>query len=41
MIAEIFNHGKLDPTVIIGGRLNRNKINAAYGLSSIMISEAR
>ena len=40
MIAEIFNSGKLDPTVIIGGRLNRNKINATYGLSSIMISEA-
>ena len=40
MIAEIFNHGKLDPTVIIGGRLNRNKTNATYGLSSIMISEA-
>lgn len=40
MIAEIFNHGKLDPTVIIGGRLNRNKANATYGLSSIMISEA-
>lgn len=40
MIAEIFNHAKLDPTVIIGGRLNRNKTNATYGLSSIMISEA-
>jgi len=40
MIAEIFYYGKLDPTVIIGGRLNRNKTNATYGLSSIMISEA-
>ena len=40
MIAEIFYYGKLDPTVIIGGRLNRNKVNATYGLSSIMISEA-
>jgi UDP-N-acetylmuramate--alanine ligase len=40
MIAEIFNYAKMDPTVIIGGRLNRNKTNVSYGLSSIMISEA-
>jgi UDP-N-acetylmuramate--alanine ligase len=40
MIAEVFNYAKCDPTVIIGGRLNRNKANASYGLSLFMISEA-
>ncbi|MDY6821610.1 MAG: UDP-N-acetylmuramate--L-alanine ligase [Deferribacterota bacterium] len=40
LIAEIFSYNNLDPTVIIGGRLARNKTNASYGTSSIMISEA-
>jgi UDP-N-acetylmuramate--alanine ligase len=40
MIAEIFNVGGLNPTVIIGGRLNRNENNAIVGKSDIMVSEA-
>jgi len=40
MIAEIFNCAKLDPTVIIGGRLRKSKASASYGLSNLMICEA-
>ncbi|MEF3255200.1 MAG: UDP-N-acetylmuramate--L-alanine ligase [Deferribacterales bacterium] len=40
MVAEIFNAADLQPTVVIGGRLNRNENNAIVGKSEIMISEA-
>lgn len=40
MIAEIFNAAGLNPTVVIGGRLNRNENNAIVGKSDIMVSEA-
>jgi UDP-N-acetylmuramate--alanine ligase len=40
MIAEIFNAADLNPTVVIGGRLNRNQNNAIVGKSGIMVSEA-
>ncbi|MGB9731959.1 UDP-N-acetylmuramate--L-alanine ligase [Calditerrivibrio nitroreducens] len=40
MIAEIFNAGGLNPTVVIGGRLNRNENNAIVGKSDIMVAEA-
>jgi len=40
MIAEIFNAADLNPTVVIGGRLNRNQNNAIVGKGGIMVSEA-
>jgi UDP-N-acetylmuramate--alanine ligase len=40
MIAEIFKAADLDPTIVIGGRLNSENNNASLGKSSIMISEA-
>ena len=40
MIAEIFKTADLDPTIVIGGRLNSENNNASLGKSSIMISEA-
>ncbi|MCX8084512.1 MAG: UDP-N-acetylmuramate--L-alanine ligase [Calditerrivibrio sp.] len=40
MIAEIFNTAGLNPTVVIGGRLNRNENNAVVGKSDYMVSEA-
>ncbi len=40
MVAEIFNHAELDPTVVIGGRLNKCDTNAALGSSQILIAEA-
>lgn len=40
MIAEIFNAAGLNPTVVIGGRLNRNENNAIVGKSDIMVAEA-
>lgn len=40
MVAEIFNHAELDPTVVIGGRLNKCETNAALGSSQILIAEA-
>lgn len=40
MVAEIVKAAKLDPTVLIGGRLNSTNNNASYGKSNIMIAEA-
>lgn len=40
MIAEIFNKAELDPTVVVGGILNRRASNALKGNSNIMIAEA-
>lgn len=40
MVAEIFNHAELDPTVVIGGRLNRCDTNATLGRGQILIAEA-
>lgn len=40
MIAEIFKEAKLDPTIVIGGRLNSENNNSSLGKGDIMISEA-
>lgn len=40
MLAEIFKEAELDPTIVIGGRLNSGDNNASLGKSLIMISEA-
>ncbi len=40
MIAEIVQCAELDPTIIIGGRLNSIDNNAALGKSNIMVAEA-
>lgn len=40
MIAEIVKEAGLDPTILIGGRLNSNDNNAAFGKSNIMVAEA-
>lgn len=40
MVAEIIKAGKLDPTILIGGRLNSTNNNASCGLSNIMVAEA-
>lgn len=40
MLAEIFKAAELDPTIVIGGRLNSEDNNASLGKSLIMISEA-
>lgn len=40
MVAEIFNKAKVDPTVVVGGILNKRDSNALKGNSNIMIAEA-
>lgn len=40
MIAEIVKEAELDPTILIGGRLNSTDNNAAFGNSNIMVAEA-
>ncbi len=40
MISELTNDAGLDPTILIGGRLNSIDSNVAYGKSNIMIAEA-
>lgn len=40
MIGEILFSGNYDPTVVIGGRLNRDYNNALLGKSEFMVSEA-
>lgn len=40
MVAEIVKAAKLDPTVLIGGRLNSTNNNARFGSSNIMVAEA-
>jgi UDP-N-acetylmuramate--alanine ligase len=40
MLAEIMNKGGMDPTYVIGGRINSLKQNAKLGKSKIMIVEA-
>ncbi|WP_026836455.1 UDP-N-acetylmuramate--L-alanine ligase [Limisalsivibrio acetivorans] len=40
MVAEIFNRAELDPTIIVGGILNRGDSNAAFGKGHIVIAEA-
>ena len=40
MIAEIVKAAKLDPTILIGGRLNSTNNNASFGKSNIMVAEA-
>ncbi len=40
MISELTNDAGLDPTILIGGRLNSIDSNVAYGKSHIMIAEA-
>ncbi len=40
MMAEIVKAAGLDPTILIGGRLNSTDNNAALGKSNIMVAEA-
>ncbi len=40
MMAEIVKEAKLDPTILIGGKLNSIGNNAALGKSNIMVAEA-
>lgn len=40
MVAEIVKAAKLDPTVLIGGRLNSTNNNARFGAGNIMVAEA-
>ncbi|MAS00223.1 MAG: UDP-N-acetylmuramate--L-alanine ligase, partial [Nitrosomonadales bacterium] len=40
LIASILSEGKLDPTYVIGGRLNSMNANAKLGGSDLMIVEA-
>lgn len=40
MIAEIVKDAGMDPTILIGGRLNSTNNNAALGKSNIMVAEA-
>jgi len=40
MIGEILYYADFDPTVVIGGRLNRDYNNALVGKSEFMVSEA-
>ncbi|MBQ3033394.1 MAG: UDP-N-acetylmuramate--L-alanine ligase [Deferribacterales bacterium] len=40
MMAEIVQAAKLDPTILIGGKLNSTHNNAALGKSNIMVAEA-
>jgi len=40
LIAEVMNVGKLDPTVIVGGRIKGLNSNARLGKSDILVAEA-
>lgn len=40
MLAEIMNYGGIDPTYVIGGRINSLRQNAKLGKSNVMIVEA-
>ena len=40
MIGHIFNRAELDPTVVVGGIVNKMASNAKLGASNIMIAEA-
>jgi len=40
LIASILSEGKLDPTYVVGGRINSMKANAKLGGSDLMIVEA-
>ena len=40
LIASILTEGKLDPTYVIGGRLNSMNMNAKLGSSDLMVVEA-
>ncbi len=40
MIAQVLDHGGLDPTVVIGGRLARIDSNAKLGKGEFMVAEA-
>jgi len=40
MISEILKDALLDPTILIGGKLNSTNNNVAYGSSNIMVAEA-
>jgi UDP-N-acetylmuramate--alanine ligase len=40
MVAEILNHAKLDPTVVVGGILNTKDTNATLGSGDMIVAEA-
>jgi len=40
LVGHIFNKAKLDPTVVVGGIVNKMETNATLGSSNVMIAEA-
>ena len=40
MIAEVLGRGRLDPTVVIGGRVGKLRSGAKLGNGEIMVAEA-
>lgn len=40
MVAEILNHAKLDPTIVVGGILNTKDTNASLGSGNVIVAEA-
>ena len=40
LIATVLEHGGFDPTVVIGGRLNKTNTNAALGSGEFLVAEA-
>jgi UDP-N-acetylmuramate--alanine ligase len=40
LVSEILIEGKIDPTIIIGGKLKRLGTNARYGLGTFLVAEA-
>lgn len=40
LIAAILEHGDIDPTVVIGGRLNKTNTNALLGSGDFLVAEA-
>lgn len=40
IVAAILNHGKLDPTVVIGGILKNSETNSLHGQGNFMVVEA-
>jgi len=40
LVASVLEHGKLDPTIVIGGKLIRTNTNAVLGTGDFLVAEA-
>ncbi len=40
LVAAVLDHGDIDPTVVIGGKLNKTNTNAVLGSGEFMVAEA-